>query len=127
MYGCAFTAISEADNLKTKEFADSKTLSREKRDKMFDQLQKDSFVDCLVDSISAISISNSMLGRQKTSLNAIAADSTCKLIRTALNHGVDLQEIYVDTVGDAKHYQASIQRGALKDSISCRFFASGLS
>lgn len=105
VYGAAIAPLSQADALKTKEFADSKTLTSEKRDQLFAQLQKDDTVDCLVDYISAAAISGAMLGRQKTSLNAIAFESTCLLITTAINQGADLQEIYVDTVGDATHYK----------------------
>ena len=51
-----------------------------------------------------------MLGRQRVSLNAMALDSTCRLIRAVLAAGVNLHEIYVDTVGDADKYKDKLSK-----------------
>ena len=40
----------------------------------------------------------------------MATDSTCKLIRSALAAGVNVQEISVDTVGDADTYKRRLSQ-----------------
>lgn len=45
-----------------------------------------------------------MLGRERTSLNALAFESTCKLVEGVLAAGVNLAEAYIDALGDTtKH------------------------
>ena len=91
-------------------FADSKTLTAERRDQLLEQIENDDMIGYLADEISATNIAGSMLGRQRVSLNAMATDSTCKLIRSALAAGVNVQEIYVDTVGDADTYKRRLSQ-----------------
>ena len=43
--------------------------------------------------------------RVKYNLNALAHDTTFALIREVLAAGVNVQEVYVDTVGTAETYQ----------------------
>jgi hypothetical protein len=43
--------------------------------------------------------------RDKVSLNVISYDSAMGLIQLALDAGVNLSEVYVDTVGDPVRYQ----------------------
>ncbi len=91
-------------------FADSKTLTAERRDQLYEQIEKDDMIGFLADEISASFISGGMLGCQKVSLNAMANESTYKLIRSVLDAGVNLQEVYVDTVGDAEIYRQKLSR-----------------
>eukprot|EP00878_Enallax_costatus_P026973 GHUV01028990.1.p1 GENE.GHUV01028990.1~~GHUV01028990.1.p1 ORF type:complete len:202 (+),score=58.52 GHUV01028990.1:637-1242(+) len=51
-----------------------------------------------------------MLGRARVSLNAIAEQSTIGLIQAVMDAGVQLKEVYVDTVGDPDRYQAKLER-----------------
>jgi ribonuclease H2 subunit A len=91
-------------------FADSKTLTAEKRDTLLAAIEGDDTIGYLEDSITAAAIAGAMLGRQRVSLNAMAADSTCKLIRTVLAAGVNLHEIYIDTVGDPDKYKDKLSK-----------------
>jgi ribonuclease HII len=88
-----------------REFADSKTLSEEKRERLFEQLKRDESIGYIAVSTSAREISNQMLARDVVSLNNIAAEDTFQLIDEALERGVNLTEVYVDTVGDADRYK----------------------
>ena len=56
-----------------------------------------------------------MLSRDRVSLNALAFDSTCKLIDGVLARGVNLAEAYIDALGDTtKHkVRASLGEGCL--------------
>lgn len=111
-YGCAFCPLEYKDDLKKQQFADSKALTAEKRDQLYDSLDKSDFIDCFIDEISATEISNAMLqAHQQTNLNQIAVESTVKIINKALQLGVDLREVYVDTLGDpAKHKERLSQK-----------------
>ncbi|GJP43947.1 hypothetical protein CLOM_g3347 [Closterium sp. NIES-68] len=58
-----------------------------------------------VDVISAAALSAQMLSRERTSLNAIAFESTAKLIQRLLDQRVNVVEAYVDTLGDPQKHQ----------------------
>ena len=105
VYAVAVAPISNAADLKKRSFADSKTLTAERRDELYDELDSDDTLCCFVDEIAPEFISGHMLAPEKTSLNTIAFDSTCKLINQCLAANINVQEVYVDTVGDAKTYQ----------------------
>ncbi|KDD72349.1 hypothetical protein H632_c3476p0, partial [Helicosporidium sp. ATCC 50920] len=86
-------------------YNDSKALTEAQRSSLLAQMQRDDCMGYATDSLSAAFISRSMLSRERTSLNAIAYASTAKLIRKALERGVNITEAYVDTVGDAERYK----------------------
>ena len=51
-----------------------------------------------------------MYSRVKYNLNEISHDSAIGLIRKALEAGVKVAEVYVDTVGPPEKYEAKLQR-----------------
>ncbi|RYP59222.1 hypothetical protein DL769_008631 [Monosporascus sp. CRB-8-3] len=62
-------------------------------------------------SLSARSIGANMLRAGSSyNLNAQAQDATADLVRGVMARGVDVREIYVDTVGPPAAYQARLQR-----------------
>jgi ribonuclease HII len=89
-------------------FADSKTLTEERRDKLFQAIQQDPTIGYHYDSLGAPAISAGMLSANRVSLNALAMDSTCALINRALQRGVNLTQVFVDTVGDAERHRATL-------------------
>jgi ribonuclease HII len=64
VYGAAFCALSNGAALAKAAYADSKTLTEEKREHLFEQLQADAAMGWMVDSISAAELSAKMLRRQ---------------------------------------------------------------
>lgn len=60
-----------------------------------------------------------MLSRDKVSLNALAFESTCKLIQAVLNRGVCLVEAYIDALGDTTKHRARGQRGSAAAALHC--------
>lgn len=114
VYGIAFCPLSKADALKTLGCADSKQLTEEKRDTIFNDLNtKDYARDSIgwaVEVISPNSISNSMLRRAKHSLNEVSMDSAIALIKKAALLGVNVAEVYVDTVGPPEKYEAKLSK-----------------
>uniref|UniRef100_A0A182M2F6 Ribonuclease n=1 Tax=Anopheles culicifacies TaxID=139723 RepID=A0A182M2F6_9DIPT len=113
VYGIAFCPLSKKDILKQLGFADSKQLTEEKRDEIFDEMnRKDYAVEALGWAVEAISpnvISMSMLRRTKHSLNEVSMDSAIGLINAAIDAGVNIAEVYVDTVGPPEKYQAKLK------------------
>ncbi|PSC74097.1 ribonuclease H2 subunit A [Micractinium conductrix] len=112
VYATAFAPISRLKELKAMGFADSKTLSEEKRDRLYEALLKEpGLLGHEADVLSAAVISGKMLSRDRVSLNALAFDSTCKLIDGVLARGVNLAEAYIDALGDTtKHKDRLSQR-----------------
>lgn len=66
--------------------------------------QADSSVGWVVDSISPQVLSTKMLGVSKYNLNLISYDSAIGMVNAAIAAGVNVSELYVDTVGDAERY-----------------------
>ncbi|KAF5280665.1 hypothetical protein FQA39_LY05313 [Lamprigera yunnana] len=100
VYGIAFCPLEESKILKTSECADSKTLTEEKRDNIFSSLcSSENVFGFAVDVISPTYISNCMLSRTKISLNVVSMNSAVGLIKAVEEAGVNINHIYVDTVG----------------------------
>ena len=109
VYGITYCPETRAEELKTIGCADSKTLTEDQREKLFEKLDslKD-FVGWAVEIISPNSICNSMFKRLKHSLNEVSHDSAIGLIRKALSLGVNVTSVFVDTVGPPEKYQAKL-------------------
>lgn len=112
VYGIAFCPLANAEHLITLGCADSKQLTEEKRDLIFDNLNTKEYanksIGWAVEVISPNVISSSMLRRSKYSLNEVSMGSAIGLINKAIEMGVNIAEIYVDTVGPPEKYQAKL-------------------
>lgn len=105
VYGIAYCPVSYQDSLKQIGFADSKALTAERRDTLLSALIDDStHLGWAVRVMSPQDISAGMLRRRPINLNAQSSQATVSLIAGVLESGVDVTEIYVDTVGDPKSY-----------------------
>ncbi|XP_052869526.1 ribonuclease H2 subunit A [Anopheles cruzii] len=113
VYGIAFCPLSKKEVLKTLGFADSKQLTEEKRDQIFDDMNRKDYameaIGWAIEAISPNTISTSMLRRTKHSLNEVSMDSAIGLIQAAIDAGVNIAEVYVDTVGPPEKYQAKLK------------------
>ena len=113
VYGIAFCPIKEKEILKTLGCADSKQLTEEKREEIFDDMQKMNYakdsMGWAVEVLSPNQISMCMLRRTKYSLNEVSMGSAIDLIKKAIEAGVNIAEVYVDTVGPPEKYQAKLK------------------
>ncbi|XP_066248656.1 ribonuclease H2 subunit A [Euwallacea similis] len=110
VYGTAFIPINEQMVLEELECADSKALTEEKRDQIFDKIcEKSNKMGWAVELIAPNSICNSMLSRSKHSLNQVSMDSAVGLIKAALEQKVNVEHVFVDTVGKPEKYQAYLK------------------
>ncbi|KAF9162216.1 Ribonuclease H2 subunit A [Actinomortierella ambigua] len=110
VYGICYCPIDRQDELKTMGFADSKTLKEDERDSLLDVIvSRPDMIGWSVRVLSPMDISNSMLRQEKYNLNALAHDTTIQLIRDTLDKGVNIREVYVDTVGPPETYQKKLE------------------
>ncbi|VDN97479.1 unnamed protein product [Rodentolepis nana] len=106
LYACAIAPVSRNASLKEMGLTDSKQLTEVKREDLLKEMLKESdWVAYTIHAISPMEITEKMLSSQKISLNVISQNSAIGLIRSALDQGVNLKEVYVDTVGKAEIYQ----------------------
>ncbi|EPS57935.1 ribonuclease [Genlisea aurea] len=108
VYGCLYCPCSYQKNLSALNFADSKTLTEQKREELFESLKTDKSIGWCVDVIDPRELSAKMLRKTKINLNEISHDSAIGLIKKVLRNGVLLTEVYLDTVGDADKYRAKL-------------------
>ncbi|KAM0440764.1 hypothetical protein ACHAPT_000065 [Fusarium lateritium] len=115
VYGVFFLPLTLSSTLLA-DFNDSKVLSPTVRSNLLRAIctpGSDLYTSCgwATRSLSAKDISAGMLHPTTPyNLNAQALDATVDLIKAAYAAGVNVQEIYVDTVGPPATYQVKLQR-----------------
>lgn len=110
VYGIVYCAEACHDELKSLGVDDSKVLSEAKRDEMARIILEhpDKF-GWAVHSLSPQYISRGMNRRGKYNLNSISHDTAIGLIREAIERGVNVTKVFVDTVGPPEKYQAKLE------------------
>lgn len=112
VYGVAYCPLAQKEVLNNLGCADSKALTEEKRDEIFTKMLTDTEsldnVGWTAEIISPNYISNSMYRRAKHSLNEVSMDSAIELVKKVAKSGVNIKEVYVDTVGPPEKYQAKL-------------------
>ena len=110
VYGIAFCPVSKNTFLKNLGVDDSKALSEEQREKLLDKVvDNNEYIGWAIHLLSPTYISTSMNRRGKYNLNAMSHDTAIGLVKEAVNQGVDVAEVYVDTVGPPEKYQAKLE------------------
>ncbi|KNE56618.1 ribonuclease HII [Allomyces macrogynus ATCC 38327] len=110
VYAVCYLPKDQGEVLTEIKVDDSKVLNEEMRSSRFDLIK--ARPDVLGYSYNALSpqdLSEWMLRRSKYNLNAIAHNTTIALIRHVLNQGVQIDEIYVDTVGPPATYEKKLK------------------
>lgn len=120
VYGISYCLRDYQDHLKKKYgFADSKTLKDSTRQELFQLIDNEKHelhknVGWATCTMTAKDISNGMLrsalGAGSYNLNEQAHDTTIQLIKDVLLSGVNVCEIFVDTVGPPVSYQAKLKK-----------------
>uniref|UniRef100_A0A8C9Q806 Ribonuclease n=1 Tax=Spermophilus dauricus TaxID=99837 RepID=A0A8C9Q806_SPEDA len=106
VYAICYCPLSRLADLEAMKVADSKTMSESDRDRLFAKMEENGdFVGWALDVLSPNLISTSMLGRVKYNLNALSHDTAAGLIQYALDQGVRVTQVFVDTVGLPETYQ----------------------
>ena len=99
----------------THHFDDSKVLTPEVRSNLMRKLctqDTDLHAACgwATRLLSARDISAHMLAPSQYNLNAQAMDATIELIKNVMAQGVNVKEIYIDTIGRPETYQKKLER-----------------
>jgi ribonuclease H2 subunit A len=112
LYGAAFWLESEDATMSAKGYDDSKGLTPEVREKLFNAIkndEKDNMGYTTV-SIPATAISCKMMRQHPYSLNKISWDCCVRMVRRIISEGVNVVRVYVDTVGDPEIYERWLTR-----------------
>ena len=110
VYGICFSPISLKEKFGQMGFADSKTMTEEQREVIFDKmLEAKDMLGWMVEVLSPTFISTSMLRRTKYNLNALSHDCAIGLVKLAIERGANITEVFVDTVGDPTKYQDKLK------------------
>jgi ribonuclease H2 subunit A len=104
VYSAAYCAIEDIPKLNALGADDSKQLTEEQRDILRVKIDDAPFLASESVVLHAQELSAKMLRPRKYNLNAISHDTALELVRRALERGVNIQEVYVDTVGNADSY-----------------------
>ncbi|CAD1474102.1 unnamed protein product [Heterotrigona itama] len=100
IYGIAYVPLSEKQLPVDLGCVDSKTLTEEHRDKVFNKIcEHRKKIGWAVEVISPNTIANSMYRRVKFSLNDVSMKSAIELTQLVIERGANIAELYVDTVG----------------------------
>ncbi|CAG8464919.1 3194_t:CDS:10 [Ambispora leptoticha] len=111
VYGICYCPLSEKNKIEKLGFADSKTLSEKSRESFIKVIMsRPDIFGWAVRVLTPQDISSDMLKKNKHNLNAQSHDATISLIRDILAQGINLTEVYIDTVGPSDTYQAKLQR-----------------
>ncbi|KAI1109485.1 ribonuclease H2 subunit A [Nemania sp. NC0429] len=117
VYGVFYLPLTHSEPLlKTAHhFDDSKVLTPSVRESLMASLCKagtDLHESCgwAVSSLSARDIGANMMRPSTYNLNAQAMDATAALVRGVLALGVNVRELYVDTIGQPAAYQRRLER-----------------
>jgi len=110
VYGISYCPKIKSDDLKKLGVDDSKALTEEQREKLLQKvLDNNDYIGWAVDILSPTFISTSMNKRGKYNLNAMSHDTAINLVKDAISRGVNVSEVYVDTVGPPEKYQAKLE------------------
>lgn len=104
VYASAFCAKADHDKLVALGADDSKQLSEAKRDELRKVIDSADFVGTDAIVLHAAELSSKMLRPARYNLNAISHDTALSLVQRAIDAGVNVTEVYVDTVGNANTY-----------------------
>jgi ribonuclease H2 subunit A len=104
VFASAFCAKADHDRLLALGADDSKQLSEAKRDELRAVIVDSGFVGTDSIVLHAAELSSKMLRPSCYNLNSISHDTALSLVQRALDAGVNLTEVYVDTVGTAGKY-----------------------
>jgi len=117
VYGLFYLPLPLSDPLlrNTHHFDDSKVLTPTVRSELMEKLctpETDLFTQCgwAVEVMSARDIGANMMKPTGYNLNAQAMDATIGLIQGVYKRGVNVKEIFIDTIGNPATYQKKLER-----------------
>ena len=105
VYGIFICPLSQLSRLKTLGVADSKALTLEDRESIFRSFVDDGRFGWFTRILTPLEISKAMLSEVKYNLNELSYDTVYGLIERVIAHNVQIEHVYVDTLGKADKYR----------------------
>lgn len=93
-----------------KGYNDSKQMTLEMRNKLFEATLADENIGFVIRVLHATEISQNMLGKDPYNLNAMSHDAAMQMVRCVMDAGVSISRCYIDTVGREETYKARLDR-----------------
>jgi len=109
VYAAAWCCLKDEKRLMKMGFMDSKVLKQQVRQRLFSDIRKSNIIGFKADVISPEILSHNMTSIQTKNLNIISHESAMNLIQHAIDYGANITQVFVDTVGPPKKYQAKLE------------------
>lgn len=116
-YACCFAPLDKHNEIREQGCEDSKQLKDEQRRNILEKItdltvnEKNGLsLGWIYEVITPTYISTGMLAPCKYNLNEMSHDSASFLVRSALDKGVNVTKVFVDTVGTPEKYQAKLSQ-----------------
>jgi len=119
VYACAYCPLDIHQQIRERGFDDSKKLTPKERENLFKRICFSKDVGFIAMPLSPQSLSNCQLRKNKYNLNTISHNTAISLIQQALDRGVPLQQVFVDTVGPPEKYENLLNREFGKYGVEC--------
>jgi len=108
-YGAAYWHPTKSKTTIPADFNDSKQLSVDKRQLLFEKIQSHDDIGFVLRIIHASEVSRNMMRKTPYNLNAMSHDCAMELIWAVLHAGIDIDTCYVDTVGMPDAYRQKLE------------------
>merc|ERR1712183_956708 len=115
VYACCFSPLEKHDEIRAQGCEDSKQLKDEQRREILEKItnltdnaNNGLSLGWIYEVLTPTYISTGQLAPCKYNLNEMSHDSASFLIRSALDKGVNVKRVFVDTVGPPEKYQAKL-------------------
>jgi ribonuclease H2 subunit A len=110
VYCAAFWPVSLDAEIKKMGFNDSKQLSEESRDRMFDEIRNHPSIGWIIAELTSEYISAEMLRTNPVSLNSLSYDAVVRALSRLIDNSEGLgipsvTDVFIDTVGDPEYYE----------------------
>lgn len=109
VYTAAYCPKSSLQALNALGADDSKQLREEQRDALRVKIDNAPFLRSKTRVLSAQELSEKMLRKVKYNLNLISHDAALELVSDIIQDGINVTEVYVDTVGNPDSYAAKFR------------------
>lgn len=109
IYGMAFWHPAD-EKMIPKDFNDSKQLSEQQREKLFETILKTPEMGFCTRVLHASEISRNMLRREPYNLNQMSHDAAIAMIRSLVDCKVTIKSCYIDTVGNPASYTRRLEK-----------------
>jgi len=115
-WDASFDMDSNQEDVRTK-FKDSKQLNADVRSKLFHSILESQDIGFSIRILHASEISRNMMRNPPINLNTMSHNAVIEMIQAVLDLEIELETVYVDTVGIPEHYKRKLEQAFQNYSI----------